>query len=480
MQPTFFWHDYETSGADPRRDRPMQFAGLRTTLDLEPVGEPVVAWCKLAPDVLPHPDAVLLTGITPQECDINGSVEAEFARRVHAELAEPGTCGVGYNSVRFDDQITRNLLYRNFHDPYAREWEHGNSRWDLIDLVRLCHALRPQGLEWPRHADGAPSFRLADVAHANGIDHGHAHDAASDVLATLGLARRLRAAQPRLFDWYLGLRDKHRALGLLDWVRRTPVLHVSSRYPAARGCLALVAPLADLPGQANAIVVYDLDTPPDDLIALDVDALRDRVFTPRADLPEGVARMPLKVVRANHCPALAPVSVLRGVDTGRIGLDSERCLAHAEQLGRTEGLATKVRAVFATERKSAGAEDPELALYSGGFASDADRAAFADVRRSTPERLANHGFTFRDPRYAELLLRYRARNWPASLSDDDARRWHAFRVARLTRDTGLSSLTLEGYRTRIGALRVAPGTGPREHVLLDALDAWGRAVEQSL
>jgi exodeoxyribonuclease-1 len=480
MQPTFFWHDYETSGADPRRDRPLQFAGLRTTLDLEPVGEPVVAWCKPAPDVLPHPDAVLLTGIAPQDAERNGLVEAEFTRVVHAELAEPGTCGVGYNSVRFDDQVTRNLLYRNFHDPYAREWENGNSRWDLIDLVRLAHALRPQGLEWPRHPDGSPSFRLGDLATANGIEHGHAHDALSDVLATLGLARRLRAAQPRLFDYHLGLRDRRRALALLDWVKRTPVLHVSSRYPASRGCLAVVVPLAELPGQPNAVVVYDLDTPPDDLIALDVDAIRDRLFTPRADLPDGVARVPLKVVRANHCPALAPLSVLRGADPRRFGLDVDRALAHADRLARASDVAAKARAVFAMPPPPAAAVDPELALYSGGFPSDADRALCADVRRSSPERLATHAFPFRDARYTELLFRYRARNWPDTLAPDERERWRAFRAARLTRETGLASITLDAYTARLRALRLDPSVGPREQVLLDALDAWGRAVAASL
>src|SRR5688572_5408652 len=265
--PTFFWHDYETFGADSRRDRIAQFAGIRTDASLEPIEEPVVAYGRLPSDVLPHPDAVLVTGITPQHAEANGVDEPALAQVVADALGAPGTCGVGYNSIRFDDEFTRNLLYRNFHDPYAREWENGNSRWDLIDAMRIAYALRPDGVEWPMRDVGAPSFKLEDLAAANGVAYGHAHDALYDAQATLGLARRLRAAQPKLFEWSLSLRHKRRALELLDWTKRTPVLHASSRIPSRRGCLAVVMPLAALPDQPNAIVVYDLDADPTDLLA---------------------------------------------------------------------------------------------------------------------------------------------------------------------------------------------------------------------
>ena len=242
--PTFLWHDYETSGADPRRDRPCQFAALRTNAALELIGEPIELFCAPAPDVLPHPQAALITGITPQQLQRDGVPEAVFAAHVHEAMATPGTCAVGYNSLRFDDEFSRNLFYRNFYEPYAREWENGNSRWDLIDLVRMTYALRPQGIEWPRREDGTPSFRLEDLARANHLQQERAHDALSDVHALIGLARLLRARQPKLFDFYFALRRKQRAFELLDVARHTPVLHVSSRIPSSRGCLAIVVPLA--------------------------------------------------------------------------------------------------------------------------------------------------------------------------------------------------------------------------------------------
>ncbi|HVF33782.1 MAG TPA: exodeoxyribonuclease I [Candidatus Saccharimonadia bacterium] len=475
--PTFFWHDYETFGADPRRDRAAQFAGIRTDDALEPVGEPVTAYCRLPDDVLPHPDAVLLTGITPQYGAAHGVAEPEFAAIVSDALGAPGTCGAGWNSIRFDDEFTRNILYRNFHDPYAREWEHGNCRWDLIDVARLCYALRPGGIEWPSREDGTPSFRLGDLASANGLAHERAHDALSDVEATLGLARRLRGAQRKLYDWSLTLRNKRRVLALLDVVQRTPVLHASSRIAASRGCVAIVMPLALLPDQANAVVVYDLDADPTDLLALDADAIRERVFVPRGDLPEGVERIPLKVVRANRCPALAPLSTLAGVNLGRIALDPDRAQVHAERLRRDSDIAAKVMRVFAREPNETPTEDPELAIYAGAFLSDGDRALLPKVRGASPVELAQ-GFPFCDPRYTELLFRYRARNHPETLDADERERWQRFRSRRLTREDGLAGITLAQYRDVI-ATRRATATAT-EQALLDALEAWGNDMAASL
>lgn len=469
---TLFWHDYETTGADARRDRIAQFAGIRTDLELNLVGEPVMVFCKPAPDVLPHPDACLITGITPQQMEREGLIEAEFAAIVQDELGAPGTCGVGYNSLRFDDEFTRHLLYRNFHDPYEREWKDGNSRWDLIDLVRMCQALRPGGIEWPLREDGTPSFRLEDLARANGLGHARAHDALSDVEATLALGRLVRERQRKLFDYYFALRRKQRAFELLDVAHMTPVVHVSSRYPASRGCLAVVAPLAMHATNANGVIVFDLDADPAPLIELDAEAIAERVFARREDLPEDVERIPLKLVHANRSPALAPLSVLKPVDTARIHLDVDRALGHLEQLRRAEGLGAKLQRVFATGAPSDGTPDPELALYTG-FLPDADRRLLREVRGSTPEQLATSTPRFRDPRYAELLFRYRARNWPQSLSNDEEARWSRFVEARLTRETALTTLTLEQWFATIHARREA--ATPDQHVLLDALEAWARA-----
>ena len=506
---TFYWHDYETSGIDPRRDRPVQFAGQRTNSELEPIGEPMMIYCKPARDVLPSPVSCLITGITPQHAEREGISEAEFAARIHEELSAPGTCAAGFNSIRFDDEFTRHLFYRNFYDPYAREWENKNSRWDLIDLARMCYALRPQGIHWPMRElpprmtfsaatvavgvdDGGlataqairasaatpsrsvPSFRLEDLTAANHLGHGQAHDALSDVQATIALARLLRAQQPRLFAFYFALRRKQRAFELLDYVNRTPVLHVSSRYPAERGCLAMIVPLALHPAQPNKVIAYDLSADPTPLLSCDVDEIADRVFTPKLDLPEGVDRIPLKAISANRSPALAPLSVLAGVDTQRIGLDTERCLAHLELLQNAQGLTEKLRQVFATAREDS-VVDPELALYRGFFES-ADRDLLRQIRATPPAELGIRHFPFCDARCSELLFRYRARNWPRYLTPDEADRWHKFRRRRLHERTELSSGNAEDYFGQITQLRQTYSSEPDKLRLLDALEDWGRQL----
>ncbi len=469
---TFFWHDYETFGIDPLRDRPAQFAGLRTDSHLQPVGEPVNVLCKPAPDVLPHPDACLITGITPQQTEREGLIEPEFAAIVQSELGRPGTCGVGWNSLRFDDAFTRNLLYRNFYDPYAREWRNGNSRWDLIDLARMTYALRPAGMTWPLRDDGAPSFKLEHLANANGVVPRHAHDALSDVESLLAIACKLRAAQPRLWDWYYRLRRKNEVFGLLDTAHMKPLVHVSQRYPARRGCLAIIAPLAVHPSQPNAVIVADLGLDPTSWMHRSPEELAERLYTPRTDLPEDIERAPLKLLRANASPALAPLSVLKGVDLKRIELNLQENLDHLEQLRHCEGLAERVRTLYGNDARPIAA-DPELALYAA-MPNDADRAVMSKVRTSPPAQLAELAHAFRDPRYTELLFRYRARYWPATLDASEQACWQQFRSDRLTRETSLTTLTVEAGLTRISELRIQPGLALTATPVLDQLEDWIR------
>lgn len=468
---TFFWHDYETFGIDSRRDRPIQFAGIRTSLELEIIDEPVMFFGKPPRDMPPSPESCLITGITPQQAERDGLPEADFASRVHEQLAAPGTCGVGYNSLRFDDEFTRQLLYRNFYEPYAREWENGNSRWDLIDLVRMCAALRPEGIVWPTHDDGSLSFKLEHLASANHLQQERAHDALSDVHALIDLARLIRVRQPRLWDWHFALRRKQRVFELLDTARMTPLVHVSSRYPASRCCLAVIVPLAVHPARPGEIIVYDLSQDPADWLTLEADDIADRMFTPRADLPEGVERIPLRTVHANRSPALAPLSVLKGVDMRRLQLDVDRCLAHADKLRAATHLGDTLRRIFQHAAQLPPPEDPELALYSG-FLPDSDKHLLRDVRAIPPEQLGLRDFDFRDPRYPELLFRYRARNWPHTLTPIEQERWEAFRIKRLTSPTPLTTLTLSEYFAQLKQLRNTPLASDKA-ALLDQLQAWG-------
>lgn len=478
MARQFLWYDLETFGRDPRRSRIAQFAAIRTDETLQPVEAPLMLFCRPADDLLPSPAACLITAITPQQARAEGVPESEFAARIHEEMSRPDTCVAGYNSIRFDDEFIRNLFYRNFFDPYEREWRNGNTRWDLIDAMRMARALRPEGIQWPLRDDGAPSFKLEALSAANALGHSRAHDALSDVEATLDLARLLRQAQPRLFDYALALCDKRRAAALLDYIGMTPVLHISQRYPAAQGCARLVLPLAVHPQINNQIIVCDLGDDPTPLIELPAEDIAERLYTARSDLPDDIARIGLKQVHLNRAPILVPLRHLERTPLQALGINLDRQLAHAERLRQSPGLAAKVQAVFARPPGANLTPDPDQAIYSG-FASPADRALFARVRQQQgqPE---GPSFGFRDPRFEELAFRYRARNWPEQLDQAEHERWQHYRRQRLAPGSELSEYDFDSYFSEIETLRLAPAQQAGAGRILDALEAWGRELHASL
>lgn len=470
---TLYWHDYETFGTNPRLDRPAQFAGQRTDLDLNPIGDPLVIYCQPPKDVLPRPEACLVTGITPQRAAEKGMSEPDFMAAIHAEIAAPNTCTVGYNSLRFDDEVTRHTLWRNFYDPYRREWADGCSRWDIIDMVRMAYALRPEGIEWPSRDDGATSFRLEDLAAANGLEQNNAHDALSDVHATIALARLIRDKQPKLFDYAWSNRDKKSARAKLDLETHKPVLHVSDKYPASLGCLSLVMPLAAHPFNKNGVIVFDLRHDPADLLRLPAEDLRERLFTPNEDLPEGVGRLPIKTVHINKCPVLAPVNTLDDAQAERLQLDMDACRRHWKTIhDDMETVAERVKAVFA-DKAFAPNPDPEQALYDG-FTSDADRNLCERVRGGDPAELANMP-PFEDERLGEMLFRYRARHYPDSLTDTEAAEWQEWRANRIqyAPDGGLS---IDEYQALVSELPEHIGGDPKKMQILMDLQAWGERL----
>ena len=452
---TFYWHDYETFGKVPRRDRPSQFAGIRTDADLNEVGEPLMQYCAPAPDYLPEPEACLLTGILPQTCLEQGVPEHAFAQAIEQELAQPHTIGVGYNTIRFDDEVTRHLFWRNLIDPYGREWQNGCGRWDLLDVVRTTWALRPEGIQWPQHDDGRPSFKLEHLTAANGLSHEAAHDALSDVRATIALARLLKQAQPRLWDFCLKLRKKDAVLAEagLDQPRShwKPFLHISGMFSHERGCMALVWPLAQHPSNKNEILVWDLAHDPHELFTLSAEELRLRLFTKTADLPEGVTRLPLKSVHINKSPiVVGNLKVLTPALCQKWGIDVAQAMAHAEwaaaQGPSMDGIWAEV---FARPERSLDT-DVDEDLY-GGFVGNEDRRVLERLRVLSGEQLADKHPGFVDERLDELFFRYRARNFPDTLNEAELARWHALRVARLHEGQG-GSLSLQAFFERIDAL----------------------------
>lgn len=475
---TYFWHDYETFGADPQRDLPCQFAGVRTDLDLNIIDDPVTFYCAPSEDYLPSPKACLVTGITPQIALKEGMREFEFAARVNEIFSVPGTCVAGYNSIRFDDEVTRNLLYRNFWDPYEREWRNGNSRWDLIDIVRLVYALKPDTLKWPLDENGQVSFRLERLTKENGIEHGAAHDAMSDVYATLDLAKLIKQREPKLFDWAFSFRGKQKVNDVFDLDNLKPLFHISSKYRAAMGCCAIVAPLFRHPTNPNGVVVWDLRQDPAIWQSYSAEQMRSALYTSSADLSAGQERPALKTVHVNKCPILLPGSSLKRLSEERKlawGLDEELIRRHLHALRSNRDVFLAWQEIFAESGDNSDALDPELMIYSGGFFGASDRQQMQRIRAAKSYELAEQDFTFSDARLEEMLFRYKARNFPDLLEADEQARWGQHCYDRVVRGES-GWLGIETFAEQLNQLAQENGVTSRDIEILESLKYYAESI----
>jgi len=475
MTHTFLWHDYETFGVNTRHARPAQFAAIRTDADLHQIGEPIMLYCQPANDFLPDPQSCLITGITPQTCLEKGLPEHQFAGQIEQALAWPGTVGVGYNTIRFDDEITRFMFWRNLIDPYGREWQNDCGRWDLLDVVRTAYALRPEGIQWPTKPDGKPSFKLTDLTAANGLVHESAHDALSDVHATIALARLIKTAQPKLFDFCFGLHKKDRVMAELGLpttlTQAKPFLHISGMFAPERGCVALMWPLAMHPGNKNELLAWDLSFDPSELAELDAGQIRLRLFSKTADLPAGMSRLPVKSVHLNKSPmVMGNLKVLSPQMAARWGLDVAAQLQHAAKARDLPDMSAIWADVF--KREAAGPVDVDEDLY-GGFVGNPDRRRLNDLRQRTPAELASARPAFDDARLGELLWRYRARNFPQSLKSGELQRWDAHRAARLFEGEG-GAMTIDQLFEELDKL--AETADERGEAILGALYDYAEAI----
>tara|TARA_B110000046_G_scaffold185922_1_gene230427 strand:- start:6462 stop:7901 length:1440 start_codon:yes stop_codon:yes gene_type:complete len=471
---TFYWHDYETFGVDPSKDRPSQFAGLRTDDNLNVIGEPLVIYCQPQKDILPAPQACLITGITPQYALEHGLPEPQFIEAIHQQLALPGTCGVGYNSIRFDDEVSRYTLYRNFYDPYQREWKNGNSRWDIIDMMRLTRALRPEGIDWPDHDAGRPSFKLEHLTAANGIEHAAAHDALSDVTATIAMAKLVKQKQPRLFDYVVNNRGKKAIAEILNLQERKPFFHISGMLDKAHLYGAVMMPLAKHPTNSNGIICVDLSADPQALIGLNAEEIKQRVFTAAADLPEGTDRIPLKVVHINKAPVVTTHKLIDEKAADRLNINMQNCMANWQKLNEVN-LQTKLQQVFA-ERDFPAKAEAEQQLYQG-FLPNSDKGLLDEVRRAKVDDFKVHSFHFADKRYNEMLFNYRARYFDASLSTEERKTWQESCRWRLTDETS-GYLTLQQQATEIEELLSDSSLTTDKRAVLESLKAWAVSVRE--
>lgn len=466
MAQTFFFYDLETSGLSARDDRIMQFAGIRTTPDLEPIGEPYNILVKLNDDVLPSPDALLVTGITPQQTVSEGISEAEFAKLLVEEIFTADTVTIGFNNIRFDDEFIRHLFWRNFYDPYEWSWKDGRSRWDILDVVRMTRALRPEGIEWP-FVDGKEANRLELITKLNGIDHLKAHDALSDVEALIAVTKLVKDTQPQLYQYLFKMRDKKEVMKLVNLDEKQPFVYVSGRYDAQFHKATVAFPLTT--GRNNNIVVYDLRHDPTPFLGMTVHELEKRIFASWDDRQkEGFVPVPIKELQYNQAPAVAPLGVLEqagGWD--RISLTEDLITKHRNILLGVPSFAENIRSVLEKRPGFQKSPNAEAQLYDG-FVPNVDTLRIEKVRQADVQQLADLHPEFDDERLAPLLLHYKARNFPRSLAEDEAILWETWRAANITRQ-------LPGFVRRLQDLSVKI-TDEDKRFILEELQLWAESI----
>lgn len=414
MEQTFFFYDLETSGLNPREDRIMQFAGQRTNMALEPIGEPVNILVKLGNDTLPSPQAIMVTKITPQSTQLDGLTEAEFCKYVSEEIFTEGTIATGYNSVRFDDEFMRATFWRNFYDPYEFEWRDERSRWDLLDVVRITRALRPEGINWPVTPEGKATNRLELITKLNGISHEAAHDALSDVNALIDVTCLIKEKQPQLYEYLFKMRDKREVQKLVNLERPQPFVYASGRYSGEFNKTTVAFPIA--PTKNSGVLVFDLRYNLDELLK-DTDR---KSFYPI-----------VKEMKYNRCPAIAPLGVLTQADGWeKLKLTQETIEKNKASLLAHPDFIERMRTEHEERPEFPPAIDSESALYDG-FLNDRDRRTCLATRRATRADLRNFHPEFDDERLPDLLLHYKARNFEDILDETERQKWEEYRMGRI-------------------------------------------------
>jgi exodeoxyribonuclease I len=462
---TFFFYDLETSGLSARDDRIMQFAGRRTTMELEPIGEPYNILVRLNDDTLPSPDALMVTGITPQETVSDGYTEAEFAELLVEEIFTPGTITVGFNSIRFDDEFIRHLLWRNFYDPYEWAWKEDRSRWDLLDVTRMTRALRPDGIEWPV-VDGKATNRLELITKLNGIDHYKAHDALSDVEALIAVTGLIKDKQPQLYSYLLKLRDKNEIKKLVNLENKQPFVYVSGRYDSEFNKATVAFPLTA--GRNGNVVVYDLRYDPTPFLQLSPKELADKFYaTWEQRQAEGYVKLPVKELQYNRAPAVAPLGVLEQADGwNRVSLDQATITKHRDLLLSVPSFAENIRSLFEGKKDFKKSPDPEAQLYDG-FLNDMDRVRVQKVPSLDGAALADYHPEFTDDRLPDLLLHYKARNFPKSLAEDEMSAWESWRASHIQAQLPPFVASLQ---------RVAKTADESKSFVLEELQLWAESI----
>ncbi len=502
---SILWHDYETWGVNPKVDFPCQFAAIRTDLDLNIIeNSSVDIVCKIPHDYLPHPVACLVTGINPFYVREKGLTEPQFADEIYQQMMHPNTCVAGYNSMKFDEEVSRNLFYRNFYPIYDREFKNSNSRWDVIDLIRACFALRPEHIIWPKYDNGQPCFKLEALAEANGIEHSQAHNALSDVHATIGITKLIKDHHPKLFEYYFTLRSKHEVAKLLHQFQANVFVYVSAFIKAEDACTSIIMPVCVHPDNPNSVICIDLTRDisiflsansstlqtnslspaqnvnshgPRELSHHDhVALIKEAVFTKQSEQNSPHLSPRIFTIALNKCPFIAPIKVVNKEVSNRLGIDLDSCIERFKILASQSDLPAIIASVFHKEHNASISDNIDENIYASDFPSSADIQLMEDFRRSSPQELVNFEGKFQSDSLNERIFRYRARNYPYLLSDREAVAWQKHLRHNFMSENKTACLSLSEFSTEIQRLTLSCQNNPDKLALLQQLESYATEI----
>ena len=460
---TFLFYDYETFGTSPALDKPAQFACVRTDVDFNIIDESKVLFCYPPVDYLPNPEAILITGITPQRTFIEGYNEFYFSKYIHTILNTGDTCIVGYNNIRFDDEITRNIFYRNLIDPYDWSWKNGNSRWDLLDVLRAYYAFRPKGINWPTNKFGMPSFKLEDISKANGISHFLVHDAISDVYATVSLAKLLKETNKRLFQFLFQNRSKKILLRLININKMQPVFYISGLFGATRSNVSLIVPILWHPRNNNILICIDLMK---NIFSLTT--YLNTICKKQVNYNK-IFSLGLLFVYINRCPILAPVNCLSQKDLNRLSINYKYCCENLHSLKKLVLLKNRIL-FFLNYENAVISKDIDLKIYDAFFCNQ-DKIKINILHQKLPLNNFNDKILYHDNRINEILFRCKARNFPYFLNRHEKVIW--LQHCR----TVLNEELIYNYRSHIHTLLKKYGDHRKKIFLLKELLMYIKELE---
>lgn len=376
------WYDSESSGVNLDFDQIYQAAIVSTDLNLNLIkGGEKEFICKPRIDINPHPMAFLTHKLDIDMLKEKGMTEFELAQKISNEfLSGPSNVIAGYNTVSFDDELVRRLLFRNMLDPYTHEWRDGNFRFDAFKMVQVVYALRPEMLTWRKNSEGKDSLKLEHLVADNNLGSHKAHDAVGDCYATINLVRHLKDQNPKLFQHMLRLTDKKEVNKILfnepKIENRRPVINISTIYGNGKKYGSVALPIiSDLSNQNKALCI-DLTQDPSELFAMSAPDINKFLFTKRELLAADDPRVPAIGIASNKLPALLEmrpntlsdnVAMRMDIDLDKVEENRLKIINHIQ---KDKGFVKRLQAGFSSDH--APKKDAFETIYAQ-FLTDKDK-----------------------------------------------------------------------------------------------------------